>query len=86
MLCRSNLRDVYWSPGQMLAHYASSGYRVRTGDLLGTDTTNSFGYTVKEPRLGCLFKLTIGGKKAVRLKSKRELTWLKDENKIILKG
>jgi fumarylacetoacetase len=54
VLCRSNLRDAYWSPGQMLAHYASSGCGVRTGDLLGTGTASSPGHTVEEPRLGCL--------------------------------
>ncbi|KAJ4152184.1 hypothetical protein NW765_017693 [Fusarium oxysporum] len=38
---RSNLRDLRWSPGQMLAHLASSGCGFRTGDLVGTGTISS---------------------------------------------
>lgn len=38
---RSNLRDLRWSPGQMVAHLASSGCGLNTGDLLGTGTISS---------------------------------------------
>ena len=38
---QSNLRDLRWSPGQMVAHLASSGGGLNTGDLLGTGTISS---------------------------------------------
>jgi fumarylacetoacetase len=37
----SNLRDLRWSPGQMVAQLASSGCGLNTGDLLGTGTISS---------------------------------------------
>jgi fumarylacetoacetase len=35
---RFNLRDLRWSLGQILAHLASSGSELQTGDLIGTGT------------------------------------------------
>jgi fumarylacetoacetase len=37
----SNLRDLRWSIGQMVAHLASSGSGLQTGDLVGTGTISS---------------------------------------------
>jgi fumarylacetoacetase len=33
-----NLRDLRWSPGQILVHLAMSGCGLNTGGLLGTGT------------------------------------------------
>lgn len=41
MTSRSNLRHLRWSPGQMLAHLASSGCGLQTGELFGTGTISS---------------------------------------------
>src|SRR6185436_12294102 len=30
-ICRSNLRELYWTPAQMLAHHASNGCNLRPG-------------------------------------------------------
>jgi fumarylacetoacetase len=34
----TNLRNLYWTPAQMLTHHASNGCRMRAGDLLATGT------------------------------------------------
>ncbi|KAM5353721.1 hypothetical protein ACJ41O_000371 [Fusarium nematophilum] len=38
---RSSMRDLRWSPGQMLAHVASSGCGLDVGDLIGSGTISS---------------------------------------------
>lgn len=39
-VCRSNLKHVYWSPAQMVAHHTSNGCPLMPGDLLGTGTAS----------------------------------------------
>jgi len=34
----ANLRNLYWSPAQLLAHHTSNGCNLRSGDLLATGT------------------------------------------------
>lgn len=36
LLSRSNLRGLYWTPAQMVAHHTAGGCNLRPGDLLGT--------------------------------------------------
>ena len=48
-----NLRDLYWSPAQLLTHHASNGCNLRPGDLLATGT-------ISGPELGsegCLLEM-----------------------------
>jgi fumarylacetoacetase len=40
LLGRSNLRDLYWTFPQLLAHHASNGCNLRPGDLLATGTVS----------------------------------------------
>jgi fumarylacetoacetase len=40
LMCRSNLRDLYWTIAQLLTHHASNGCNLRTGDLLATGTVS----------------------------------------------
>ncbi|KAK5222254.1 hypothetical protein LTR72_006511 [Exophiala xenobiotica] len=86
LICRSNLKDLYWSPYQMLAHYVSPGSGAKTGELLGTGTASSPGHTEEIPTLGCLFELTLGGRKPFKLRSGRELSWLEDGDEVISTG
>ena len=40
-VCHSNLRHVYWTLPQMIAHHTVGGCNLRPGDLLGTGTISS---------------------------------------------
>jgi fumarylacetoacetase len=40
-IVRSNLRDSYWSPFQMVAYQSSCGWGINIGDLLGIGTISS---------------------------------------------
>jgi fumarylacetoacetase len=53
LLGRSNLRDLYWTLPQLLAHHASNGCNLRPGDLLATGTVSG-----SDPGSeGCLLEL-----------------------------
>ncbi|KAH7139962.1 putative 2-hydroxyhepta-2,4-diene-1,7-dioate isomerase [Dactylonectria estremocensis] len=82
LMSRSNLRDLRWSPGQMLAHLASSACGLNTGDLIGTGTISSPGDALSLRTLGCLFELTEGGRIATEGVKGDKLTWLQDEDEV----
>ena len=83
----SNLADLYWSPAQMLAHHASSGCGFNTGDLLGTGTISS-PQSIKGgiSSLGCLHETTEAGQKPLSLPNGDIVTWVEDEDEVILTG
>jgi fumarylacetoacetase len=53
MVSRGNLRDLYWTFGQLLTHHASNGCNLRPGDLLGTGTISG----PYEGSEGCLLEM-----------------------------
>lgn len=85
-ISRSNLRDLHWSPSQMLSYHSSSGCGLRTGDLLGTGTISSPGHSMDNPTLGCLLELTQGGVKPFDRGDGQLLTWLEDGDEVIFEG
>lgn len=38
VVCRSNFRNLYWTPRQQLAHHSVTGCNMSPGDLLGSGT------------------------------------------------
>jgi fumarylacetoacetase len=52
-LSHGNLRDLYWTPSQLLTHHASSGCNMRPGDLLATGTISG----PEEGSEGCLLEM-----------------------------
>ncbi|PVH73071.1 Fumarylacetoacetase [Cadophora sp. DSE1049] len=87
-VARSNLKDLYWSPGQMLSHHASSGCGLRTGDLLGTGTISSLEQYVGDEvsTLCCLHELTMAGTRPFKLRNGQEITWIEDGDEVIMSG
>ncbi len=78
----SNLRDLYWTPAQMVAHHTSNGCNLRAGDLLATGTVSG-----PEPSArGCLLELTNGGRVAVALPGGEERRFLEDGDEVTLRG
>ncbi len=53
LVSRGNLRDLYWTPAQLLTHHASNGCNLRSGDLLATGTISGPG----EGSEGCLLEM-----------------------------
>lgn len=85
---RSNLKDLYWSPLQMIAHHASSGCGLRTGDLIGTGTISSPAMNVASgdvPTMGCLHEINKAGSQAFTVQG-REVMWIEDNDEVCLSG
>ena len=82
LLSRSNLRELYWTLGQMLAHHTSNGCNLRTGDLLATGTVSGSETTAR----GCLLEITARGAQPVVLRNGETRKFLEDGDTVILRG
>lgn len=82
LLSRSNTKDLYWTIGQMLAHHASNGCNLQTGDLMATGTVSGEEKTER----GCLLELTWRGKEPIELPNGEQRRFLEDGDEIIMKG
>ncbi|MGA8727806.1 MAG: fumarylacetoacetase [Terracidiphilus sp.] len=81
-LSRANLRDLYWTPAQLVAHHASNGCNLLPGDLLATGTVSG----AAEDAAGCLLELTAGGSKPILLPNGENRKALEDGDEVILRG
>ena len=79
---RSNLRDLYWTPAQLLTHHASNGCNLQPGDLLGSGTVSGPG----EDARGSLLELTHNGRIPVALPSGEQRSFLEDGDEVIFRG
>jgi fumarylacetoacetase len=77
-----NVRDMYWTMAQMLAHHVSNGCNLRAGDLLGSGTVSGPG----EDARGCLLELTPRGKEPITLPTGEERKFLEDGDEVTLRG
>ena len=82
MLSHSNMKDLYWTIGQMLTHHASNGCNLQTGDLMATGTVSG---KEKDER-GCLLELTWRGKEPIELPNGEQRRFLEDGDEIIMRG
>ncbi|CAD7700846.1 unnamed protein product [Ostreobium quekettii] len=79
----SNLRHLYWTFPQMVAHHTSSGCNLRPGDLLGTGTISC------EDGPGSLLELSWAGQRQIAFEcggSTHNRCYLMDGDTVILKG
>jgi len=81
-LSSANLRDLYWTPAQMIAHHTSNGCNLLPGDLLASGTVSG----AEENSAGCLLELTRGGKQPVTLPNGETRSALEDGDEVILRG
>jgi fumarylacetoacetase len=81
-LSRSDLTDLYWTPGQMLAHHTMGGCNLRPGDLLGSGTVSG----PDDASRGCLLELTWRGSRPITLPSGEARRFLEDGDEVILRG
>ncbi len=82
LLSRSNLRELYWTLSQLLAHHTSNGCNLRTGDLMGTGTVTGSATTAR----GCLLEITARGAQPVVLRNGETRRFLEDGDTVILRG
>ncbi len=82
VVCRTNLRHLYWSTAQQLAHATSNGATVRAGDLYASGTVSG-----PEPgSAGCLLEATWNGQRPLTLPNGERRAFLEDGDLVTLRG
>jgi fumarylacetoacetase len=76
-----NLRDLYWSPAQLLTHHASNGCNLRPGDLLATGTISG----PEEGSEGCLLEMR-HRQEPLRLPDGEQRTFLEEGDTVTLRA
>jgi fumarylacetoacetase len=82
LVSHSNLRDIYWTLAQMVAHHSSNGCNLRPGDLIASGTVSG---PEKENR-GCLIERTWRGSEPLALPGGEERRFLESGDEVILRG
>ena len=82
LLSESNAHDLYWTPGQLIAHHTSNGCNLQIGDVLATGTISG----PSEASAGCLLELTRNGAQPMLLPTGESRSFLADGDEIILRG
>jgi fumarylacetoacetase len=79
---RSNLRNLYWTPAQLVTHQTSNGCNLQPGDLLGSGTVSG----PEDDSLGCLLELTRNGRERISLGPGVERGFLEDGDEVVFHG
>ncbi len=81
-LSTGNLRDLYWTFPQMIAHHTSNGCNLVEGDLLASGTISG-----RNPgSQGCLLEFTQRGAKPIQLPNGEQRSFLQDGDEVILRA
>lgn len=80
-ISRGNLRDLYWSPAQLITHHTSNGCNLRAGDMLATGTVSG----PAEGSEGCLLEMRHHAN-AVCLATGEQRFFLEDEDRVIFRA
>jgi fumarylacetoacetase len=81
-LSRGSFATIYWTVAQMLAHHASNGCNLETGDLIASGTVSG----PDSDSLACLLELTMRGQKPLQLPGGETRGFLEDGDEIIFRG
>lgn len=82
LLSHGSAGDMYWTIAQMVAHHASNGCQMRTGDLLGTGTISGS----RQGSQGSLMESTHNGKDPIKLPTGETRCFLEDGDEISMTG
>ncbi len=81
-IARTNLRGMYWTLAQQLAHVTSNGAYLRPGDLFGTGTISG-----PDPGTeGSLLELTRRGANRIALPGGETRGFLEDGDTVVIRG
>ena len=82
VVCQSNMRYLYWSMAQQLAHHTVNGCNVQVGDLMASGTIS--GPTADS--YGSMLELSWGGQQEVALKGGAVRKFLQDGDTVTIRG
>lgn len=81
-LTASNLRHLYWTPAQMVAHHTSGGCNLQPGDLFGSGTISA----PERSGFGSFAELSDDGQTQLTLPGGETRTFLQDGDELILRA
>lgn len=82
LICQSNMKYMYWSMVQQLAHHTVNGCNIRCGDLMGSGTISG-----KTPdSYGSMLELAWKGTKPLKLSNGTERKFIHDNDTVIMRG
>jgi fumarylacetoacetase len=81
-ITQTSFATTYWTVAQMVAHHASSGCNLLTGDLLGSGTVSG----PERSSWGSLLELTARGKEPIALPTGEQRGFIEDGDEIIFRG
>ena len=81
-IVRTNVAELFWTLAQMVAHQASGGAPLETGDLIATGTVSG---AADEAR-ACLVEITRLGQEPLVLPDGTKRVMLEDGDTLILRG
>ena len=81
-ISQTNLKRMYWSIAQQVAHHTVSGCNLRAGDVIGSGTISGDA----PGSYGSLLELTWNGARPLQIFEGVERTFLEDDDEVILTG
>ena len=81
-IVRTNLKELFWTLAQMVAHQASNGAPLERGDLIATGTVSG----AAEEARACLAEITMRGGVTIELPDGSKRDWLEDGDTLTLRG
>jgi fumarylacetoacetase len=82
VISRTNMKHLYWSMAQQLAHHASNGCPLEAGDIYASGTISG----PTSGSLGSLLEMTQRGTQPLALPGDLQLGFLRDGDTVILRG
>ena len=82
VVCRSNMRHLYWSMAQQLAHHTVNGCNVRIGDLMASGTISG----PTPGSYGSMLELSWGGQQPVALADGATRTFLENGDSVVMRA
>ena len=82
VVARTNMRHLYWSVAQQIAHLTVNGASMRTGDLIATGAISG---PERESR-GCLIEIAWNGQEPIELPGGETRVFLEDGDEVALRG
>lgn len=81
-ICHSNMKYLYWSMAQQLAHHTVNGCNMNVGDLCASGTISG----PTEDSYGSMLELSWKGTKALKLNDGSERRFLQDGDTVVMKA
>lgn len=82
LISRSNMKYLYWSMAQQLAHHTVNGCNINVGDMMASGTISG----PTEDSFGSMLELSWKGTRSVKLQNGEERKFLQDGDTVIMRA